>query len=75
MSKTKVRPGARKSPQSTVISPVLIGIVTAAAILLVGGLVYLGNQTRTGQAVDESQFPTLGDPNAPVTLTEFSDYG
>lgn len=75
MSKTKVRPGAQKSPQKTAISPLLIGVVTAAAILLVGGLVYLGNQSRTGQAVDESQFPILGDPNAPVTLTEFSDYG
>ena len=53
----------------------MIGIVVAAVIFLVGGLIILGNQSRLGETVDESQFPTLGDANAPVTITEFSDYG
>jgi protein-disulfide isomerase len=53
----------------------MIGVVAVAAILIVGGLILLGNQSQAGQPVDTSQFPALGDPNAPVTITEFSDYG
>jgi hypothetical protein len=54
----------------------MIGLVAAAAILIVGGLIalgYMGNQP-TG-AVDLSMFPTKGDPAAPVTMVEYSDYG
>lgn len=57
------------------ISPVMIGVVVVAAILVVAGLVILGNQSQVGETVDTSQFPTMGDPDAPVTITEFSDYG
>jgi hypothetical protein len=53
----------------------MIGAVAVAAILVVVGLIFLGNQSNTGQPVDASQFPTLGDATAPVTLTEYSDYG
>lgn len=53
----------------------MIAVVVVAAVLIVGGLIFLGNQSRAGQPVDVSQFPTLGDANAPVTITEFSDYG
>ena len=55
----------------------MIGVVTVAAILMVVGLIILGNQSSSGsgEPVDVSQFPTLGDANAPVTMVEYSDYG
>ncbi len=64
-----------KTEAKLAISPVMIGVVAVAAILIVGGLILLGNRTRAGQPVDTNQFPALGDPNAPVKITEFSDYG
>ncbi len=75
---TKARKRTRtpaKPQQKSVISPLLIGVVAAAAILVVAGLIILGNQSTAGEPVDISQFPTLGDANAPVTLIEYSDYG
>ncbi len=54
----------------------MIGIVAAAAIFIVGGLIalgYTGNQP-TGK-VDLSMFPSKGEANAPVTMVEYSDYG
>ena len=53
----------------------MIGIVAAIAILLVGGLIVLGNSGRATETVDLSQFPTKGNANAPVTMIDFSDYG
>jgi hypothetical protein len=54
----------------------MIGVVVIAALLVVGGLILLGNQTRsTGDPVDISQFPTLGEASALVTMIEYSDYG
>ena len=53
----------------------MIGAVAVAAILVVAGLVLLSNRSTTVEPVDVSQFPTLGDANAPVTMIEYSDYG
>ncbi|MFN8458879.1 MAG: hypothetical protein U0401_30225 [Anaerolineae bacterium] len=54
----------------------MIGIVAAAAILIVGGLIWLGNSNQPGSvSVDVNKFPTKGSPDAPVTLLEYSDYG
>lgn len=58
------------------ISPLMIGLVAGAAILIVGGLIalgFMGNQV-TGN-VDLSVFPSKGQANAPVTMVEYSDYG
>ena len=75
MAKTKKRAKPTKQSKQT-ISPVLIGIVSIASILLVAGLIVLGNQTQSaGEPVDVSQYPSLGSPDAPVTIIEFSDYG
>jgi len=75
LAKTKKRALPTKSSKQT-ISPVLIGIVSIASILLVAGLIILGNQTQSaGEAVDVSRFPSMGNANAPVTIIEFSDYG
>jgi hypothetical protein len=54
----------------------MIGVVAAAALLIVGGLIVLGNMGNqvTGQ-VDLIAFPVEGDVNAPVTMMEYSDYG
>jgi protein-disulfide isomerase len=73
LGKKKVK--ARQKQQQSGISPVMIGVVVAAVIFLVGGLIILGNQSRVGAAVDESQFPSMGEANAPVVITEFSDFG
>ncbi len=70
---TKPRP---KAAQKSAISPVMIGAVVAAAILLVAGLIVLGNRpSSAGEPLDLSPFPTLGQADAPVTMVEFSDYG
>lgn len=71
MAKTKKR--GRTRPQSKpIVSPVMIGLVAAAAFLIVGGLILLSNQAGD---VDVSQFPAKGNANAPVTIIEYSDYG
>lgn len=77
MTKSRKRVQSRqKSGQTSAISPVLIGVVAAAAVLVVVGLILLSNQSNTGGgAIDSGQFPTLGRADAPVTITEFSDYG
>ena len=77
---TKKRTKTRAKPQQkSMISPVMIGVVAVAAILVVAGLILLGNQSNSGSGsggpVDVSQFPTMGDANAPVTMLEYSDYG
>ena len=71
--RTKIR--SAKAQQKSAISPVMIGAVAVAAILVVAGLVLLSNRSTTVEPVDVSQFPTLGDANAPVTMIEYSDYG
>lgn len=75
MAKTKKRVKPTKQSKQT-ISPVLIGIVAIASILLVAGLIVLGNQSQSaGGPVEVSQFPSMGSADAPVTIIEFSDYG
>jgi protein-disulfide isomerase len=76
MSKRKSQKRS-KPQQKSAISPIMIVGVAVAATLLVVGLIVLGNQTAqsSSEPIDVSQFPTLGAPDAPVTLVEFSDYG
>ena len=55
--------------------PLIMGVVILA-IAVVGLLMWLGNQSQqAGGPIDTSRFPAKGDPNAPVTIIEFSDYG
>lgn len=76
MTKRKRAPKRAPVQQKSAISPLVIGAVAAAAVLLVVGLIWLGNQGSQASApVDVSDFPALGDPEASVTLTEYSDYG
>lgn len=75
MAKTKRRIKPKKQQKQT-ISPIVIGIVTAVVIVVVGGFILLSNGAPgTVAPPDISQFPTLGEPNAPVTIVEYSDYG
>ena len=74
-SRKRTKPLAAKTQQKSAISPVIIGVVAVAAILVVVGLVLLSNQSRAVEPVEVGQFPTLGDANAPVTMIEYSDYG
>jgi hypothetical protein len=55
----------------------MIGIVVVGALLIVIGLIMLGNQQPREAAgpADVSQFPALGAEIAPVTMVEYSDYG
>ncbi len=71
MAKTKRRTAPQQS--GPVISPMMIGAVAVAAILIVGGIILLSNQNTPTAEV--SAFPTVGDPNAPVTITEYGDFG
>ncbi len=73
----KVRKRTRtKKDERPLVSPMIIVVIVAAALLVVGGLILLGTQgTDTGEPADVSQFPAKGDPEAPVTIIEFSDYG
>jgi hypothetical protein len=77
LSKTRRRTAVtRKSSASTPISPLMIGLVAGAAILIVGGLIalgFMGNQVTAN--VDLSVFPSKGSATAPVTMVEYSDYG
>lgn len=55
----------------------IIGAVVIGALLIVGGLIYLGNLNNNtgGPPPDTASFPTLGDADAPVTMIEYSDFG
>jgi protein-disulfide isomerase len=59
----------------------MIGIVVIGALLIVVGLIMLGGQPNREQPeevsgpAEVSQFPTLGEETAPVTIVEYSDYG
>jgi len=83
LAKTKRRGPTGTTPgraaKSKGITPVQIGLVALAAILIVGGLIVLGNQARGGggaaSEADLAQYPTLGPSDASVTMIEFSDYG
>jgi protein-disulfide isomerase len=75
MAKAKKR--VRKSQQQkSSVSPLLIVGVAVGAVLLVIGLILLGNRSPAASApVDVSQFPAKGAEDAPVTMVEYSDYG
>ncbi len=73
--KKRAKPKREKKPA---ISPVMIGLVVVASVLIVAGLIILGEQSRAGDQVgpvDVSRFPAKGEINAPVTIIEYSDYG
>jgi hypothetical protein len=54
----------------------MIGLVAAATLLIVGGLIALGyGSNQPASDVDLSIFPSKGSANAPVTMVEYSDYG
>ena len=72
----KKRTRTRTTKSGPVVSPVLIGIIGLAAILIVVGLIFLGNQSSDlAGPVDTSAFPAVGSPEAPVTMIEYGDYG
>jgi hypothetical protein len=75
LAKTQKRPINKPASQSTKISPLMIGAVAVVAVLIVGGLIWLGNQSTSVGPIDLSNFPTKGSAAAAVTLVDFSDYG
>lgn len=79
MSKKIVQTRSTRSrtAEKSRISPVMIGVIAIAAILIVAGLMWLGNrdQTTASAEIDLSQFPSKGPAGAPVTIVEYSDYG
>ena len=78
-SRKRTITASTKQPSKSALSPLWIGGVVVAAIILVGGLILLGNQSRGGPAgsaqFDFSQFPTKGNNEATVTFIDFSNYG
>ncbi len=75
MTKTQKRPTPKPAASSTKISPILIGVVAVAAVLIVGGLILLGNQSKSVGPINLSPFASMGSSEAAVTLVDFSDYG
>jgi hypothetical protein len=76
LAKTQKRPTPKPAASSTKISPVMIGVVAVAAVLIVGGLILLGNQSKSAAGpIDLSPYAFLGSSEAAVTLVDFSDYG
>jgi protein-disulfide isomerase len=63
--------------QKAALSPLIIGSVVVAAVLIVAGLVLLGNRQERNlrSPLDATQFPAKGSAEAPVTIVEFSDFG
>jgi len=80
---SKKRSARRSRPveeHKPLVSTQMIVIVAAVALVITGGLILLGNMggdsgTINNVAIDADEFPTKGDPNAPVTIVEYSDYG
>lgn len=81
MSKRQIRKEQikRKERQSRLVAIIFV----AAGVLLVSGLAisYIVNATKPVDVVTPSQttrpsveFNTAGDPNAPITITEYSDF-
>jgi hypothetical protein len=75
LAKIQKRPTPKPATSSTKISPLMIGAVVVAAVLIVGGLILLGNQSKSPATIDLSPFPYKGNKAAAVTLVDFSDYG
>ncbi|MCB0162850.1 MAG: DsbA family protein [Anaerolineae bacterium] len=77
---TKSRKTSRRrvpEKQGAGMSPVIIGAVIVGALLITAGLIFLGTQSpgATSSTLDLTNFPTMGDPDAPVTMVEYSDFG
>jgi hypothetical protein len=75
LAKTKRRRTKASRKRKQTISPLMIGLVSLVAIVVVGGLSWAGESLNSGGSLDIDQFPAKGDPAAPVTLVEYSDYG
>ncbi len=74
-------PGAAKRKQQSTL--IIIAAVVVVAIIAVGALILLSGQTQTS-GINFSTVPqsraedggfVLGNPDAPITLVEFADYG
>jgi len=62
------------------VSPILILGITAIIAVIVGALLIFNVDTGTSQptagvSTEKTEFPTKGNPDALVTITDFSDYG
>ena len=78
MAKSRKRTvtASTRQPSKSALSPLWIGGAVVAALILVGGLILWGNQSRGGRPqLDFSQFPTKGNNEATVTFIDFSNYG
>lgn len=73
MSKKVNRQPVKKPAQKFAITPLTIGLVVLAAIVIVGGLIFFSNMGKQGAELD--RYPTKGSAAAPVTMIEYSDYG
>ena len=63
--------------EKSAISPLMMGGVAVIAVVLVIGLIWLGNRQKNNLSggVDVGQFPAEGLAEAPVTVEEYSDFG
>lgn len=75
MTKKHVRTSTVTKTEKSGMQPGLIIGIVVAAVLIVGGLVLMGNFNQNSGPVDLTGFPTLGEANAKVTMVEYSDFG
>lgn len=74
-NRKRTRTSSKAQEKPAVSTPMVIGMAVAA-LLIVVGLVLLGNWSQgSADPVDISTLATLGDSNAPVTMIEYSDFG
>lgn len=74
MSKKRTRTAPVKTDNPALQPGLIIGIVVAA-VLIVAGLVLLGNFNQSSAPVDLTGFPSMGSASAKVTMVEYSDFG
>jgi len=79
LSKSRVSTRPQHEAKQVISPTMLIGIGVVLAIVILGGLIFMSNQSNSATSanarLEQNEFPTAGDPNAPVTMVDFSDYG
>jgi hypothetical protein len=70
------REAMRKSRQEAAAQRqmIFIAVAVALAVLVVGYIIYLNSTPFTGEATAYAHGKSLGEPNAPVVIQEFSDF-
>jgi protein-disulfide isomerase len=80
MSKSRRAENTQQEAKPVVSIPLIIGAVAVVVLVIAAVLIFTQGDKKPVSItesiqVDKTEFPVKGDPNAPVTLVDFSDYG